>query len=247
MICDYLTNPAAVLNAKQLPFRYLAAYRELQDVPHGLTGRLMQALETAVKISVKHLKGFGAGTSVVIACDVSGSMQFPLSARSKIKGYDIGLMLGMLLQHKCKHVTSGMFGNTWKTVALPGSNILANVDAFYKREGEVGYSTNGYLVVEDLIARRYVADKIMLFTDCQLWNSNGNDHTFAKSWAAYKQQVAPQAKLYLFDLRGLGTTPVDIRHNDVYLISGWSDKIFDVMEAMENGHTALQHIHSITL
>lgn len=247
MVCDYLTNPAAVSNSKQLPFRYLAAYRELKDVQHGLTGQLMQALETAVKTSVKHLKGFDVNTRVVIACDVSGSMQFPLSQRSKITGYDIGLMLGMLLQHKCKHVISGMFGNTWKTVALPGDSILANVDAFYKREGEAGYSTNGYLVIDDLIRRACVADKIMLFTDCQLWDSTGRQHTFASSWATYKQQVAPNAKLYLFDLKGLGTTPVDIRQNDVYLISGWSDKVFDVMEAIDNGHTALEHIHGITL
>ncbi|MBC9913788.1 TROVE domain-containing protein [Chitinophaga varians] len=247
MVCEHLTNPTAVLKSKQLPFRYLAAYRELQEVPHGLTGQLMQALETAVKTSVEHLKGFDVNTRVVVACDVSGSMQFPLSARSKIKGYDIGLMLGMLLQHKCKNVVSGMFGNTWKTVALPGNSILANVDAFYKREGEVGYSTNGYLVIEDLIKRAYVADKIMLFTDCQLWNSDGTDNTFAQSWATYKQRVAPKAKLYLFDLKGLGTTPVDTRQNDVYLISGWSDKVFDVVEAIENGQTALEHIHSITL
>ncbi|NLR63915.1 TROVE domain-containing protein [Chitinophaga varians] len=248
MVCEHLTNPAAVLKSKQLPFRYLAAYRELQEVPHGLTGQLMQALETAVKTSVEHLKGFDANTRVVIACDVSGSMQFPLSPRSKIKGYDIGLMLGMLLQHKCKNVVTGMFGDTWKTVALPGNSILANVDAFYKREGEVGYSTNGYLVIEDLIKRSYVADKIMLFTDCQLWNSNGGPYdAFASNWAHYKTQVAPKAKLYLFDLKGLGTTPVDTRQNDVYLISGWSDKVFDVVEAIENGQTALEHIHSITL
>lgn len=247
LVCEHLTNPTAVLNSKQLPFRYLAAYRELQEVSHGLTGQLMQALETAVKTSVEHLKGFDANTRVVIACDVSGSMQFPLSPRSKIKGYDIGLMLGMLLQHKCKHVVSGMFGARWKTVALPGNSILANVDAFYKREGEVGYSTDGYLVIEDLIKRAYVADKIMLFTDCQLWNSNNSQDTFAGNWAIYKQTVAPKAKLYLFDLKGLGTTPVDIHQNDVYLISGWSDKVFDVVEAIENGQTALEHIHSITL
>ncbi|QJB41981.1 TROVE domain-containing protein [Chitinophaga oryzae] len=247
LVCDYLANETAVWNSKQLPFRYLAAYRELKDVQHGLTGQLMQALETAVKTSVTHLKGFDVNTRVVIACDVSGSMQFPLSPRSKVTGYDVGLMLGMLLQHKCRHVISGMFGDTWKTVALPGNSILSNVDAFHRRAGEVGYSTNGYLVIKDLIERGHVADKIMLFTDCQLWDSTGKQNTFAGSWATYKQQVAPNAKLYLFDLQGQGTTPVDVRQNDVHLISGWSDKVFDVMEAIENGQTALEHIHSITL
>ncbi|MBC9930616.1 TROVE domain-containing protein [Chitinophaga qingshengii] len=246
MVCEHLTNATAVQHSKQLPFRYLAAYRELKGVVHGLTGQLMQALETAVKTSVQHLKGFDANTRVVIACDVSGSMQFPVSPKSKIMGYDIGLMLGMILQHKCQHVISGLFGDTWKTVALPGDSILSNVDAFYRRAGEVGYSTNGYLVLADLIRRHYVADKVMMFTDCQLWNSNNTQDTFAQHWYQYKK-IAPNAKLYLFDLQGLGTTPVTLHQKDVYLISGWSDKIFEVMEAIENGQSALAHIHNITL
>ncbi|RBL92511.1 TROVE domain-containing protein [Chitinophaga flava] len=248
IVCDHLSDDKAVLNSKQLPFRFLAAYRELQSVPHGMTGRILQALETAVKKSVQHLKGFDINTRVVIACDVSGSMQFPISPRSKIKGYDIGLMLGMLLQHKCQHVVNGIFGDRWKTIALPGDNILANVDALYKREGEVGYSTNGHLVLQDLITRKYVADKIMLFTDCQMWNSHGNNqaNAFNDAWIRYRT-IAPNAKLYIFDLQGHGTAPVDVQQNGVHLIGGWSDKVFEVMDAIENGQTALDHIHNITM
>ncbi len=50
------------------------------------------------------MKGFDLDTKVVIACDVSGSMQQPVSAKSKILMYDIGLLLGMLLQSKCDNV-----------------------------------------------------------------------------------------------------------------------------------------------
>jgi hypothetical protein len=189
-------------------------------------------------------------TRIVIACDVSGSMQAPISAKSAIKHYDIGLMLGMLLQHRCTNVVSGMFGDTWKTISMPSGNILANVDEFYKREGEVGYSTNGYLVLQDLINRKYIADKIMLFTDCQLWDSNTNNQNsknyMVTKWMEYKQ-IAPQAKLYLFNLAGHNTAPLDVRRNDVYLIAGWSDKVFDVMEAIEAGEDAVSHIQKIEL
>lgn len=247
MVCDLLTNENAVLKSKQLPFRFLAAYRELKPVAHGMTGRILAALDTALKISVQQLQGFDNNTRVVVACDVSGSMQQPVSPRSKILAYDIGLLLGMLLQYKCDNVISGMFGDTWKTVALPNSNVLANVDAFYKRAGEVGYSTNAHLVLQDLINRKYVADKIMVFTDCQLWNNQPyNKENFAVKWRSYKK-IAPKARLYLFDLAGHGTTPVDIRENDVHLIAGWSDKIFDVMDAIEKGQQALDSIHEITV
>ncbi|MBV8253363.1 MAG: TROVE domain-containing protein [Chitinophaga sp.] len=247
-VCDLLSSPEAVRKSKQLPFRFLAAYRELREVRHGMTGKVMEALEAALHASIANLKGFNANTKVVIACDVSGSMQKSVSAKSKILSYDIGLMLGMMLQSKCDNVLSGMFGDTWKVVNLPGKNILANVDAFYKREGEVGYSTNAHLVLADLVKRKYPADKIMYFTDCQMWSTKHNQHINAmkQAWTAYKQ-LFPAAKLYLFDLAGLGQAPLSIEENDVHLISGWSDKVFEVMEAIDKGQDALEHISAIQL
>ncbi len=123
---------------------------------------------------------------------------------------------------------------------------MANVQEYYKREGEVGYSTNGHLVIENLIKKKEVIDKVMLFTDTQMWNSNHTIHSFAKSWTNYKK-IAPDAKLYLFDLSGYGKVPIDIQNNDVYLLAGWSDKIFDILSAMEDTKSALEKINQITL
>lgn len=246
IVCNYLSDEKAVARSRQLPFRFLAAYRELKSLQSGYTSMVLDALEEAVMQSAACIKGFDAGTSVVIACDVSGSMQKAISAKSKIMLYDIGLMLGMLLQSRCKNVVSGMFGDTWKIVNMPKRSVLSNVNEYYRREGEVGYSTNGHLVIEDLIKRKEIVNKVMLFTDVQLWNSNNTGHTFATSWNAYKK-IAPEAKLYLFDLAGYGQTPVSMYQKDVYLIAGWSDKIFDVLEALENSQTALQQIHETEL
>ena len=156
----------------------------------------------------------------------------------------------MLLQSRCERVQTGMFGDTWKTIQMSRKNILANVQEFYNREGEVGYSTNGYLVIKDLIDRGKAVDKVMMFTDCQLWNSNGTVDTFGSSipwlWRQYKK-IAPRAKLYLFDLAGYGNTPIDVQQDDVYLIAGWSDKIFDVLAALEDGESALAQIENIEL
>ena len=252
-IFDMLADKKAVMNAKQLPFRYLSAYREIKDIQHGSIIELKRALEKALQTSVEHLKGFDENTKVVIACDVSGSMQKPISAKSKVLLYDIGLLLAMLLQHKCKNVITGMFGDTWKTVSMSADNILGNVDEFYRREGEVGYATNGHLVLEDLINRKYVADKIMMFTDGQMWNmptgyagNTGAANTIAAKWTKYKQ-IAPNAKLYLFDLAGYNTVPLDVRQNDVFLIAGWSDKIFGVLDAIERGGDAITEISGLAL
>lgn len=245
-VCDYLANEKAVANSKQLPFRFLAAYREIKLMQSEYVTMTLNALEDAVAASVKNIRGFDENTRVVIACDVSGSMQKAISAKSKVMFYDIGLMLGMLMQRKCKRVVSGMFGNTWKVINLPNRGVLANVDEYYKREGEVGYATNGYAVINDLVNRKVIMDKVMLFTDCQLWDSRNGGNNLAASWKQYKM-IAPEAKLYLFDLAGYGNTPVSIQRDDVVFIAGWSDKVFDVLDAVENGENAIKMIKQIEL
>jgi len=266
-VCATLADADQVAKAKQFPFRYLAAYRELiaagVETPvkgltqklsalllsnKGYTGELLDALEKAVQASAVNIKGFDHETRVLLACDVSASMQKPVSANSKVLLYDVGLMLAMLLQSRCKNVQVGMFGNTWKTITVPRSSILSNVQEFYKREGEVGYSTNGYLVVKDLLDRKVQMDKVMLFTDCQLWDSKaGGSQHIEFHWNRYKATVAPGAKLYLFDLAGYGQAPLRLLQNDVYLVAGWSDKVFEVLAALENGGSALDAINNIEL
>lgn len=127
---------------------------------------MLDALEDAVLQTAVNISGYDENTKVVIAADVSGSMQTAMSARSKAQRFDIGLMLAMLLQSKCANVMTGMFGDSWKIINVPKKNILGNVMEFHRREGEVGYATNGYLVVQDLLRRNNVVDKIMVFTDC---------------------------------------------------------------------------------
>ena len=245
-VCAYLGDAQAVAKSKQLPFRFLSAYRELKDLKNGRVSKVLDALEEAVLVSAANIAGYDEDIKVVIAADVSGSMQKPISAKSKVQNYDIGLMLAMLLQSRCENAITGMFGDTWKVINVPKKNILANVQEFYRREGEVGYSTNGYLVIKDLLQRKAVVDKILLFTDCQLWNSNQNGENITSLWGQYKQ-LAPQAKLYLFDLAGYGNTPLKVQKNDVYLIAGWSDKIFNVLSAIESGMDAVEMIDRIEL
>lgn len=245
-VCDYLSNANAVANSKQLPFRFLSAYREIKVLTSIHTVMVLGALEDAVAASAMNMKGFDQSMQVLIACDVSGSMQKPISAKSKILLFDIGLMLGMLMQSKCNRVVSGMFGDSWKIINMPNRNVLSNVDAYYKREGEVGYATNGYKVIDDLIARRVIMDKVLIFTDCQLWATNFGQVSIEKSWKVYKN-IAPNAKLYLFDLAGYGNTPIKHQTNDVCLIAGWSDKVFEVLNSIENGESVVEKINEIVL
>ncbi len=247
-VCRYLANPVAVRKSRQLPFRFLAAYREMKAFGDKAVS-VNEALERAVVASTENIRGFDAGTRVLLACDVSGSMQRSVSPRSSVMSYDIGLMLAMLLRNRCKSVVTGLFGDVWRPVLLPDSQILKSVDELYKREGEVGYSTNGHKVIDWLLKNQTVMDKVLIFTDCQMWNSNdyyNNGAMMKKSWMAYKN-IAPKAKLYLFDLAGYGCTPLSIERSDVFLIAGWNERVFEVLQAIENGSEALDLIKAVEI
>ena len=232
--------------SKQLPFRFLAAYKELMDVISVHTASVLSALEKAVRESVNNLEGFGTETSVLVAADVSGSMFTTISPKSSVMNYDIGILLSMLLKSKCSSVISGMFGDSWKVLNLPQENILANTIEMKRREGEVGYSTNGYKVIDYLVDNNIKMDKVMMFTDMQMWDSTYRDKHIQKSWTKYRQMY-PEAKLYLFDLQGYSQTPVRLVGDDVTLIAGWSDKVFDVLNAVENGAEVLDKIKDIEI
>lgn len=245
-VCKYLSDEKAVASSRQLPFRFLSAYRELKEVKDGRVGIVLEALEAAIVYSALNIPGYDIDTRVVVAADVSGSMQRPVSEKSRVQNFDIGLLLAMLMRHRCRNVVTGMFGDTWKTINVPKENILANVEEFRRREGEVGYATNGFLVIKDLLDREQVVDKIMMFTDCQLWNSKGNGVNIVSLWKSYKK-LAPKAKLYLFDLAGYGNTPLKAEQNDVYLIAGWNDKIFHALQVIEEGSNAVKMINTLDL
>lgn len=245
-VCDRLSDPAQVAKSKQLPFRYLSAFREIKGINSFETTAVLRALESAVVASAKNITGFDKNTSVLLASDVSGSMYCPISQRSSVQYYDVGLLLSMILRYSCKRVISGIFGDRWATVNLPGKDILSATMKLRSMEGRVGYSTNGYKVIDWLISNRKKVDKVMMFTDMQMWDSTYTNKSFAQSWKEYKR-IAPQAKLYIFDLAGYGQAPLRMADNDVYLIAGWSDRIFDVLSAIERGGDALSVINQTQL
>ncbi len=259
-VCAYLSDPVAVSKSKQLPFRFLSAYRMLVgnswnryneydehiiDNDVSFLNMVLVALESAITYSIQNIPMFD-NENVLIATDVSASMISPVSKHSVVTMYDIGTVLAMIMYKKCNTSVTGMFGNTYKNINLPKNNILKNADEIYKREGEVGYSTNGYKVIQYAYKHNVKFDRIMMFTDCQLWNSTMTNSSLRLEWNKYKLKN-PNCKLCLFDLNGYGNLPIDLSNKDVTLISGWSDKIFNVLSSIESGDDTLKLIYDIEI
>lgn len=246
-VASYLSSPEAVRHSKQLPFRFLTAYRSLSEIRSKHANILRKALEQAARHSTANIPGFTPATRLLIASDVSGSMYQKISPKSSIMLYDIGLVLAMLLQHSTDTMISGIFGDDWLPYSLPGENVLESVAELRKIVGKVGYSTNGYKVINYLNQQQISLDKVLIFTDMQMWNSGKGEQSIAHEWKEYKRNTAPAAKLYLFDLSGYGQAPLQVEQDDCFLIAGWSDKVFNILQAIDSGGDALEEINRVAL
>lgn len=270
LLCMMISDQNAVRYSKQLPFRFFSAYKELQKAGDGsftavgnmYVNEVMDAIETAVGYSVDNFPKL-SGTSTIIACDVSGSMEHAISKNSSLERFDIGIVLGMIANRFCGHTITGMFGDDWKVVPMAkSSGILRNALEMHEREGEVGYSTNGYKVIDYLLENDIKVDRIMIFTDCQMWDSEGSgrvrfrhslfgrrddDASFSEKFIQYQRKY-PGVKLYCFDMSGYGNVMIPQNTKNVCLIGGWSDKVFDFISAFEevgDGNTPIKKIKEI--
>lgn len=254
LLCKMISDRNAVLHSKQIPFRFLSAYREIQKVSHALTSQVMDALESAISVSVENIPKVSGNT--LIAMDVSGSMLASILVKRKdgklvpssIERYDIGIILGMIAHKFCEFSMSGIFGDKWEVVSLAkySSGILSNTMELRSMVGRVGCSTNGYKVIEYLLEKNMQVDRIMIFTDCQMWDSSGQNKTFTETFIKYQRKY-PNVKLYCFDLSGYGNIMIPQNTKNVCLIGGWSDKIFDFVKVFEEigESTVIQTIKAI--
>jgi hypothetical protein len=245
LICNMLSDREAVRRSKQLPFRFLSAYRIVKELEHPRLNSVMDALEDAAHVSVENIPKM-AGTTL-IACDVSGSMNWePISKNSSVFPYDIGIMLGSMAHQFCDNSITGIFGAEWKQISMSKrSGILSNVSEMHRYDNEVRWATNGYKVIDYLIDNNIKVDRLMIFTDCQMWDSH-DDRNFAPTFIKY-QRMYPDVKLYLFDLSGYGNIVIPQDTKNICLVAGWSDRVFDFIQMFEGtGTSAIEKIRAIT-
>jgi 60 kDa SS-A/Ro ribonucleoprotein len=238
LAAEYLGNAAAAGPDGQSPLRLLKAWKGIQRRDPGGTGMLTEALERAVMHNSWNRSAFGRGAVSVIAMDVSNSMKRSVCGNDTIQRFDVGPLLALSWKSRGDEVVAGIIGNTWRMIEMPLQPILASADQFRRHEGEAGCAINAWLVIRDLLRKEQVVDKILLFTDCQLWNSRTFDQSAGAGlvdwWRQYRRQIAPQAKLYLFDLAGYGIPPLRVPEEGVYLLAGWHARMPDVLAALED-------------
>jgi hypothetical protein len=163
---------------------------------------------------------------------------------------DLGLVLAFLLREGLQADIS-IFGTRFSRIEPINRLALDNIIEGRRLQNSVGLATNGHLVIEYAIDRAKNGkfyDHIMLFTDCQLWDTDDYDphceSRMQKEWRKYKA-IHPEAKLWIFNLAGYGTSPIKLTSNGAHLISGWSDMMFKLLEQLKVKDTFIEWIYSM--
>jgi 60 kDa SS-A/Ro ribonucleoprotein len=268
MALDIIKDRKKVLQSKQFPFRFLSAYAEIEKLEEEQSlikslfesskskiNRALKSLEEAVVISVENLPNIGGKT--LILTDNSGSMRGDgggaslVSAMSKRTTADIANLFAVLYWGKTEDTIVGLFGDKLITPKLDRQKSVFENFKIVNTEAMKcgpGTETGIFIMLEKLIKEKIMVDRIVIFSDCQIgkgcnWydslNRRAND--FDKLFQAYRA-INPSVMTYSIDLRGHGNT---VFGEGIATISGWSEKIFSMMAALEKGNSVVDEIMKI--
>jgi len=221
----YLSNEKAVLNSKQLPFRFYSAYNEIEkmtSVDAFAKKGYMKALNEALSYSGSNVTKF-VGRSV-LAIDQSGSMDATVSDKSDISMKQIAALLGALAPRFCdESITVGFAeGFVVHNVSEKVDRVLDDVKKILSES--IGYSTNGWKVFNYLIQHNLVVDRVIFLTDEQM-NGANDFRTYAESY----RKIAPNCDIVTINMKGNGTTQIDPKNPRNIYMAGWSDKTLEFL------------------
>ncbi|WP_431887544.1 TROVE domain-containing protein [Nocardiopsis alba] len=209
-----LSDPEQVARSRQLPMRFLSAYRAAPSLRWG------HALEKALKASLGNVPELGGRTLVLV--DRSGSMQGRLSARSDLNRADAAAIFGSALAMRCADADLVEFGTGSAPVTLDrGDSLLRVIERFRWMGG-----TNTARAVREHFRGH---DRVVIVTDEQAHHSRGGGPT---------EQVPESVPVYTWNLAGYryGHGPSGVGGR--YTFGGLGDAAFRMIPLLERGRDA---------
>lgn len=224
-----IENPEAVRKSRQLPFRFLSAYKELP--PHA-GSRAFDALENAVDAAVENIQKIPGTT--VIAVDISGSMCDRVSTKSDVRCAEIGMMLGLLANRICENSIFMTFNTGLYQVRVSDrSGILYACT----HEAKAAGGTNMALPLVYMTNNNIEADRVVIISDNEC-NGRWGTAPVQRYADEYRRKTGRNIWVHALDLQGYGTQQFHGPRTNI--ICGWSEKALDFIALAEQGVDALE-------
>lgn len=224
-----ISDPAAVKKSRQLPFRFLSAYRSVTGLPN--TGSsVLDALEDAADAAVSNLPKIPGKT--VIAIDVSGSTGNRVSTNSDIRCCDISTLLGLIAARICEDAIVYKFNTVIRKETVSHRTAILQVTANATCSG----GTNMRLPFIQMLRDKIKADRIIILSDNQC--NCGYGFSVQHLAAQYRRETGNDLWVHAVDLQGYGTQQFSGPRTNI--IAGWSEKVFDFILLAEQGEGSLE-------
>ena len=230
-----LIDPIRIKNSRVLPFHILRVIKNLKNRPECscFIGPLSEALEISVD-NCPRLKG-----ETCVVFDTSGSMQG--------QSGDFGSLFAAiflkanpdadLLLFDCDGASYSL-GSRYFNVNTRDS--LSTIAQILRRQ--VRSRGTDFCCIFKALNRQY--NNIIIISDEQGWYGS-NRLPPTKPLARYKETFQCNPYIFVFDVAGEGT--IQFPENEVFILSGYSTHIFDVMKALcVDKEAMIKEIEAIT-
>lgn len=228
-VADRLADPEQVAKSRQLPFRFLSAYTNVQ---HGLW---QSALEQALTYSCRNIPVLDGETVVLV--DTSGSMENKMSQKSTVSMVAAGGLFGVALASAQGNAALYGFANgpvnsyryAWdrglsdgpfRHGVVQGAAVLRCMEAFVRRIGENGHGTDIKGSLAWAAQQHPKAARFVIITDMQCSRGNVGDG------------VPAHTPVYAFTLGAYAGVGMASSHNHHYL-GGLTDHTFAMIRNIE--------------
>lgn len=225
-----IEDPERVRKSRQLPFRFLSAYKSVA----GICGsRGLDALETAAAASADAMEKLRGTT--VIAVDVSGSMGTRTSDRSGVRYVEIGSMLGMIANKMCDDSVFYVFNSGIKKVDVSRHAQILREASQAVPSGGTDMGQPFAKMLQDGVK----ADRLIVVSDneCNSIYGGWGKATMQAAADECRRKLGKDFWVHGIDLAGYGTQ--QFHGHKVNIMAGWSDKTLKFVRLAEEGTGSL--------
>lgn len=242
---------AGVADGKQLPFRYLSAYKALDQA--SAPGPVLDGLEACITASYENAPHFAGRTMSL--CDNSGSAWgTTTSEMGSMHMAEIANLSAVVTGYLSDDGYVGIFGDELETFSVRKSaSIFDQVGKARDLGQRIGHGTEHgiWLFWDQAIRKAEHWDNVFVYSDMQaghggLYGHGGYpDYVFPlgshgygqhidvpKLISTYRSKVNPNVNVYLIQVAGYKDTIVPEYYDRTFILSGWSPGILKFAAAV---------------
>lgn len=248
LIAERLRDEKAIAKARVFPYQLMIAY---MNADSSIPLVVREALQDALEIATTNIPKFDG--NVVVATDVSGSMQSPVTgirkgSTTQVRCIDVAALVAASIMRVNRTARVIPFENDVVDVTLnPRDSVMTNAQ---KLASAGGGGTNCSAPLSLLNRQNANVDVVIYVSDNESWmdakrySAWNNSTATMNEWKILKKRN-PNAKLVCIDLTPNTTTQAHER-SDILNIGGFSDNVFStIAQFVKSGSNAATWVREI--